>query len=711
MKKLFLILVMLTVINARGQWVMQHPIPTNQTLMNIQMINSKTGYMAGYYGTLLKTTNAGVNWINLFVPTTKDLESIFFLGENTGYITGRVGLLAKTTNGGLNWTFRNYDTTKTIMSIYFKNENEGFIGAYPGGLYKTLNGGLNWTTVDTNIYMVRNIHFTSSSIGYASGSYRTISYNFYGLILKTTNGGLNWVMKQPPVTTPEYSSMKFFNDNTGYVGGENLLYTINGAATWIGISKPDGGISALYFTDFNNGYILNHYQAEPPKLYKTTNGGGTWVNLNLTIKYNYYGISGVGDSLYLAGHLGAYAHSYNGGANWVHHNVVNTSLYSIHFINKLTAWAAGERGTLLYTDNGGDTWHRNVFPDTTAFISKILFLNNNTGFIGADNGKLFRTTDSGNTWGIYLTGSIYSIEYMSFINSTTGFISTTRGEIYKTTNTGTNWNLIKNFNGAYYGDIHFFNENKGLISKSLYGVNDILMTTNGGIDWNSVFVPTCELKDFYFSDQNKGYVSGTSKIYKTTNGGLNWSLSNSFTSATMYSIYSIGDKVWACGGSGKILYSSNGGSNWQIQNSRTNQTLNSIIFLDSSVGYVCGNAGYIAKTTNSGTVFITKISNTIPSSLFLGQNYPNPFNPTTKIRFDVALDSRLRGNDKVLLKVYDIMGREVQTLVNETLKPGTYEATFDASTLNSGVYFYKLSVADPTGRNGFTETKKMLMIK
>jgi hypothetical protein len=63
------------------------------------------------------------------------------------------------------------------------------------------------------------------------------------------------------------------------------------------------------------------------------------------------------------------------------------------------------------------------------------------------------------------------------------------------------------------------------------------------------------------------------------------------------------------------------------------------------------------------------------------------------------------GGDLVLLKVYDVMGREVQTLVNEVLQPGTYEAAFDGSSLSSGIYFYKLSVSD------FSETKRMLMIK
>ena len=95
--------------------------------------------------------------------------------------------------------------------------------------------------------------------------------------------------------------------------------------------------------------------------------------------------------------------------------------------------------------------------------------------------------------------------------------------------------------------------------------------------------------------------------------------------------------------------------------------------------------------------------NKVPSAYSLKQNYPNPFNPTTKIKFDVA--NVKQASLLVTLKVYDIMGREVQTLINEKLTPGTYEVTFDGSALSSGVYFYKL-ISD-----GFTETKRMLMIK
>jgi hypothetical protein len=100
---------------------------------------------------------------------------------------------------------------------------------------------------------------------------------------------------------------------------------------------------------------------------------------------------------------------------------------------------------------------------------------------------------------------------------------------------------------------------------------------------------------------------------------------------------------------------------------------------------------------------IKNISSEIPTENKLYSNYPNPFNPITKIKFDIP---RWRGEGGwTTLRVYDIMGREVQTLVNEKLQPGTYEAQFDGSMLNSGVYFYKLIT------DGFTETKRMLMIK
>jgi hypothetical protein len=99
-------------------------------------------------------------------------------------------------------------------------------------------------------------------------------------------------------------------------------------------------------------------------------------------------------------------------------------------------------------------------------------------------------------------------------------------------------------------------------------------------------------------------------------------------------------------------------------------------------------------------------SGSVPKELVLLQNYPNPFNPTTTIEFSFESATGRTGEPtRVTLKVYDVLGREVRTLVNEELKPGNYEVTFDAAGLASGVYIYRLTT--PT----FSQTKAMVVIK
>lgn len=90
---------------------------------------------------------------------------------------------------------------------------------------------------------------------------------------------------------------------------------------------------------------------------------------------------------------------------------------------------------------------------------------------------------------------------------------------------------------------------------------------------------------------------------------------------------------------------------------------------------------------------------TIPDSYQLSQNYPNPFNPSTKINFTIPV------NGQVSLKVYNILGKEVMSLVNDIMPAGKHEITFNGSNLNSGTYFYRLQSGN------FVETKKMLLVK
>ena len=117
-------------------------------------------------------------------------------------------------------------------------------------------------------------------------------------------------------------------------------------------------------------------------------------------------------------------------------------------------------------------------------------------------------------------------------------------------------------------------------------------------------------------------------------------------------------------------------------------------------GIVYGDTSFLISGVN-------KIASDIPESFALFQNYPNPFNPTTKIKFSIPLSRGLPERRGVFTRliVYDLLGNEVATLVNENLNPGTYEVTWDASNFASGIYFYKLETEN------FSETKKLILLK
>ncbi|GBD87547.1 Ycf48-like protein [bacterium BMS3Abin03] len=227
-----------------------------------------------------------------------------------------------------------------------------------------------------------------------------------------------------------------------------------------------------------------------------------------------------------------------------------------------------------------------------------------------------------------------------------------------------------------------------------------------------------------FTDEFVGFVSsrvwdGRGAISKTTDAGINWQTTfiNNSLWGIDFPISNTGQIGYAVGDIGKILKTYDAGENWHEQVSSTSEKLNKVYFLDIDNGFVAGDNGLILKTTNGGeSVTGTYDNNSTAFNFILSQNYPNPFNPSTKIKFTIP-QSSLPGRDGrggfVTLRIYDVLGNEVATLVNEEKPPGTYEAEFSTdqyNNLSSGVYFYQLKAGSPQGQV-FIETKKMVLMR
>jgi hypothetical protein len=412
-------------------------------------------------------------------------------------------------------------------------------------------------------------------------------------------------------------------------------------------------------------------------------------------------------------------------SGWYRINIANNPCIYVGFPTQTTGIIFSRNGFFYKSTDGGNNWNLSstggvYYMRNGAMYDSLNFLL--LGQAGFSQGLIRRTTDGGNNWFDYVYNSpelFYSFDAASYLNKDTivaaGTEATMQSQFGKGVVTyGNNiWNSIftTSITGAFY-DVKF--KSKDTICFLLSG--QFLKTTNAGINWNGYLMNSgWFVNNFDFQNGGIIYASGVAgMIRKSTNNGVNWFNLNANTTINTRKIFFSNPQTgWIVGDSGLIKRTTNGGLNWENQNSGTNTILNSVYFINSNTGFAVGDSGILLKTTTGGVLTgFTGNETEIPTSYSLSQNYPNPFNPTTNIKFSIVSSPHVLGGDLVQLKVYDVMGREVQTLVNESLKPGTYEATFDGSSLTSGVYFYKLIIrhgGSTTG--GFTETKKMLLLK
>lgn len=386
------------------------------------------------------------------------------------------------------------------------------------------------------------------------------------------------------------------------------------------------------------------------------------------------------------------------------------NLRTIYFVNPVTGYAAGENGKMLRTANGGNIWS-SVNSGITQNINSVYFFNASSGIACADEGIIIVTTNSGANWTAVASGVTDNLNALSFANSR-GVCSGTGGTLLHSSDSGLTWTIAENgFFIVYYG-ADMFSENIAYAS----GVNTIFQpfvakSTNGGMNWSftNFYLNGNEgnLSDINFITENTGYATsrvfdGQGGISRTTNGGNDWT--TQLFPQQLHSVDFVTSNIGYCvGEDGLILKTTTSGLGWDNQ-SGSSVTLRSVHFTDSINGYAAGDMGKIIKTTNGGLSAIGVPGVFTPDKFLLYQNYPNPFNPVTVIRYSIQSEVRGQTSDVKLL-IYDNLGKEVATLVNQRQYSGDYLVTFDGSNLSGGIYYYRINAGD------FSEVRKMLLLK
>jgi len=732
MKKIFFLFLIvhctLIIENCEAQWQWVNPTLNTSFIKFIKYADENTLYMTQENGNIFKSTDKGISWSLIKSDSSFIFRFIWFFNSNTGLITGYKDgktSLIKTTNGGINWNqVFNSITSFVPSSIFFANNSTGYLGGTYSNLYRTTNAGNNWDSVgflrDT-LFNLSNIYFINANTGFITG-WDGYQNQYWGRIFKTTNGGLNWTY----TSTSSYpETLQFIND-TGYVFcGPNLLKTVNQGVNWNPILlNVNQSIQDSKFINSQTGFIVGRTNSPiySISITKTTNGGLNWHQTFPIGFYELYTIDNYGaDNLITSGQGGTVVRSTDCGNNWTSNTFFSQSFCDIAFPNSNTGYVVSVN-SFIKTTNGGLNWIVDSIPNSYNLNLQecsVKFFNGNTGFILKDS--IYKTTNGGQNWNRINLGNTRTLRAFSFINENTGFAITTyspypnptNAYLEKTTNSGLTWQETQYPNYIDVYKISFLDENTGYAYHQS-STNSFLKTTDGGMNWINITIIE-NLNKIYFLNSSKGFVFGQHGLFLTLNSGNNFTkvlIDSQSSGAGLCFIdsntgyYLVNDYGSALLNS-KIYKTTNGGFNWS-QPCQVNKDagFGFLYFKDINTGYVFGGIGAIMKTTNGGGfVDVKQISNNIPLKYLLFQNFPNPFNPATVIKFDVPVDSRIRGNDRVVLKVYDILGKEVKTLVNENLQAGTYEVTFNGSGFASGIYFYTLTAGD------FKETKKLVLLK
>jgi photosystem II stability/assembly factor-like uncharacterized protein len=312
MKNIFTILLMLVTLSVNAQWVQQYT-GTTANLYDIEFLNRYTGWCVGTGGTCLKTTNGGINWIQMNHPVgTKPIESVHIVDSNVVYFVGNYETIFKTIDGGTNWVvIRNGPGGQgnSYFGLYFLNKDSGWVCGNGNKVLRTRNGGITFDSGAVNSNWLYDMYFKDANTGFVTSE---------GSVYKTTNGGGLWDYSLQAPDTRIFWKISFVDNQFGWVAGMNaagVIRTTNLGANWSVVYDSTSilWMFGVCFINKDTGFIGGMYN----KLFKTTNGGYNWARENTQTNLE--------------------------------------TFESIKFVNDTVGWICSTSGVILHTTTGGQT--------------------------------------------------------------------------------------------------------------------------------------------------------------------------------------------------------------------------------------------------------------------------------------------------------------------------------------------------------------------
>lgn len=390
-----------------------------------------------------------------------------------------------------------------------------------------------------------------------------------------------------------------------------------------------------------------------------------WVKTNIPNVNNVYSITLSGNNLFAGTDIGVYLTT-NNGSSWsnVNNGLANDVVYSLAVIPNGTGSAnifAGTYNGVFISSNEGKNWTQAGTGLTNIWVQTFVSIPNGAGganiIAGTYGGGSFISTNNGSVWTPVNEGLTGSYVNSIALNGTNLFAGTDEG-VYLSTNNGTTWT------GVNSGQTDFY-------------VNTL------AVNGTNLFAGT-----------NHG-------VFLSTNNGSNWkSIGNVLQEEIVNSLLFNGTNLFAGTGGNGVFLSTNNGTTWaSVNDTLQNAYVNCMAVIGSNL-FIGNYYGDIYKRQiNEMLTGIANKQNNLPTDYSLQQNYPNPFNPTTVISY------KLPAYSHVMLNVYDVLGREVATLVNEYKPAGNHKVEFNAGKLTSGVYLYRINTGS------FVKTMKMILMK